>query len=78
MRCQLRHSFGFDLFHDANGRAHVEGVNSVSLQPISVLTCASGHAEPLTWAKTSGLFGLLEPSEPLALYMLLVKPALNE
>ena len=45
-QCQSLLFFEFDLFHDAHARAHVAGVNSVSLQPITVRTWEFGQTDP--------------------------------
>jgi hypothetical protein len=57
---------------------HASGVNSVSLQPTFVRTQAFGRAASLAWVKAPQLFGLLEPYELSAIYVLLVTLAQRE
>jgi hypothetical protein len=43
MRRQLLHFFEFDLLHAAHAMPQLKGVNSVSLQPLFVLTPEFGR-----------------------------------
>jgi hypothetical protein len=72
MRCQFLHFFEFDLFHAAHAMPHVEGVNSVSLQPLFVLTAEFGRVRHLAQADLSCDFGLLKPFRVPAVYELIV------
>jgi len=51
MRCQIQHFFELDLFHDTDATLQVSVVNSVSLQPIFVLTQELSQADHSAWTK---------------------------
>ena len=64
-----------DLVHDADAKACVTTVNSVSLQPIFAPMQAFALSNPLAWPGTKQS---AEPIEPFAVYKSLATIQLNE
>ena len=64
-----------ELVHDADAKARVTTVNSVSLQPMFAPTRALALINPLAWPWTQQS---PEPFEPFAVYMPLAAGPQNE